>query len=97
MKIFDSHTHLNDEAFWGNEQTYLDHARKLGVKATAQVGSNTVLNQRALELAEKYPHTCAIVGWHPEDAKDFHESERATLLEQLKNPKVVALDRKSVV
>ncbi len=55
MKIFDSHTHLNDEAFWGNEQTYLDHARKLGVKATAQVGSNTVLNQRALELAEKYP------------------------------------------
>lgn len=91
MKIFDSHTHLNDEAFWGNEQTYLDHARKLGVKATAQVGSNTVLNQRALELAEKYPHTYAIVGWHPEDAKDFHESERATLLEQLKNPKVVAL------
>ncbi|ARW20471.1 putative metal-dependent hydrolase YabD [Pediococcus pentosaceus] len=31
------------------------------------------------------------MGWHPEDAKDFHEAERIKLLEQLQNPKVVAL------
>lgn len=91
MHIFDSHTHLNDDAFWGNEQKYIEHAQKLGVIATAQVGSNTILNERAIQLAEKYPHTYAIVGWHPEDAKDFHEAERIKLLEQLRNPKVVAL------
>ena len=62
MHIFDSHTHLNDDAFWGNEQKYIEHAQKLGVIATAQVGSNTVLNERAIQLAEKYPHTYAIVG-----------------------------------
>lgn len=91
MKIFDSHTHLNDEAFWGNEKQYIDHARKLGVVATAQVGSNTVLNTRAIELAEKYPDTYAIVGWHPEDAKDFGAEQKRQLIEQLGHPKVVAL------
>lgn len=91
MKIFDSHTHLNDEAFWGNEEQYLKHAQKLGVVATAQVGSNTLLNERAIKLAEKYSNTYAIVGWHPEDAKDFHEAERTKLMQQLQHPRVVAL------
>ncbi len=31
MKIFDSHTHLNDVPFRGKEEIYLDRARELGV------------------------------------------------------------------
>lgn len=91
MEIFDSHTHLNDEAFWGAEQSYIKHAKKLGVTTMAQVGSNTILNQRAIQLAEKYPNTYAVIGWHPEDSKDFHDNEREQLLNDLKNEKVVAI------
>lgn len=91
MKIFDSHTHLNDEAFAGEEAAYLEHARKLGVVKTAQVGSNTILNRKAIELAHQYDNVYAVVGFHPEDAKDFHSDEESVLREQLTDEKVVAV------
>ena len=91
MNIFDSHTHLNDDAFWGQEDAYYNHAKKLGVTYLAQVGSNTVLNERAIALAEKYDHMYAIVGWHPEDSKNYDEAAEEKLIEQLNHPKVVAL------
>ena len=32
MQLFDSHTHLNDAAFLGQEASYIEHAHKLGVQ-----------------------------------------------------------------
>jgi len=91
MQLFDSHTHLNDAAFLGQEASYIDHAHKLGVQKMAMVGSNAKLNADAIMLAHKYAGLYAVVGWHPEDSINFHEPQVETLKTQLQDPKVVAL------
>ncbi|KRN27911.1 mg-dependent dnase, tatd family protein [Lactobacillus selangorensis] len=91
MRIFDSHTHLNDEAFTGHVAEYVAHAQKLGVTQMAIVGSDTNLNAGALQLAHQYDNLFAIVGWHPEESKRYHAAEEATLIEQLQDPKTVAV------
>ena len=91
MDIFDSHTHLNDTPYHGKEASYIEAARKLGVKKMAIVGSDTTLNAGALQLAHQYVNLYAIVGWHPESSKDYDAAKEAVLLEQLADPKVVAL------
>ncbi|GAK47383.1 Mg-dependent DNase [Secundilactobacillus oryzae JCM 18671] len=91
MQIFDSHTHLNSEEFYDDVQTFVDHASELGVKKIANVGSNIKLNERALDLAARYDNMYAIVGWHPEDSKDYDADAETLLEQQLTTRKVVAL------
>lgn len=91
VKVFDTHTHLNDEAFLGQEAEFVAHAAQLGVVKMAIVGSNTVLNRGAVKLAEQFDQLYAIVGWHPEDAKNFDAAAEAELKHQLQLPKVIAI------
>ncbi|CAM3066516.1 TatD family hydrolase [Lactiplantibacillus plajomi] len=91
MRIFDSHTHLNSEEFIQAVPRFLEQARDLDVVRMAIVGSNTQLNADAIKLAETYPELVAIVGWHPEDSKNYTKETEKVLVEQLQRPKVVAL------
>ncbi|MGF2384362.1 TatD family hydrolase [Lentilactobacillus otakiensis] len=91
MKIFDSHTHLNDEHLYPEADKYFKHAQNLGVVKIANVGSNQKLNDLSLELSAKYPDMYSIIGWHPEDSIYYHEEQEKLLIEQLQSPKVVAL------
>ena len=91
MQIFDSHTHLNDTPFAGQETAYIEHARQLGVTKMAIVGSNAQLNQGALALAHPFSNLYAIIGWHPEDVLTYSAKEEEKLAAQLQQPKVVAL------
>ena len=91
MRIFDSHTHLNSEEFIQEVPRYLQQAADLDVTRMAIVGSNTQLNADAIKLAETYPQLVALVGWHPEDAKNYDQAAVKLLIEQVQHPKVVAL------
>lgn len=91
MKIFDSHTHLNDEHLYPEADKYFKHAQNLGVVKIANVGSSQKLNDLSLELSAKYPDMYSIIGWHPEDSIYYHEEQEKLLIEQLQSPKVVAL------
>ncbi|ANZ57353.1 hydrolase TatD [Fructilactobacillus lindneri] len=91
MKIFDSHTHLNDKTFGNEVSDYVEHAKRLGVVRMANVGSNTQLNERAIKLAHEYPEMSAIVGWHPEDANHYDKAAEELLQKQLDDSQVVAL------
>lgn len=91
MEIFDSHTHLNDTPYAGQEAEYVQHAAELGVTEMAIVGSDTNLNAGAMRLAAEFPNLYAIVGWHPESAKDYTPAAEKLLLEQLAAPKTVAM------
>lgn len=91
MKIFDSHTHLNDDHLYPEADHYNRHANQLGVVKLANVGSNQVLNDRSLALAAQYDNMYSIIGWHPEDSIHFHDDQEALLIEQLQRPKVIAL------
>lgn len=91
MKIFDSHTHLNSSEFINEVPRFLKQAADLDVLKMTIVGSNTELNQHAVELANQYPQLYAAVGWHPEDAKFYDDAAERVLEQQLEEDRVVAL------
>lgn len=91
MQIFDSHTHLNDTPYAGHEAEFVQQALDLDVKKMAIVGSDTNLNAGAMRLAAEFPNLYAIVGWHPESSKDYTPATEKLLIEQLADPKTVAL------
>lgn len=91
MKIFDSHTHLNDDQLMPDAAKYNQHAQQLGVVKLANVGSNTKLNNASLALAHQFDNMYSIIGWHPEDSIYFHQKEADELIQQLADDKVVAL------
>ncbi|HIW69977.1 MAG TPA: TatD family hydrolase [Candidatus Limosilactobacillus merdipullorum] len=91
MRVYDSHTHLNDDAFFNDVPKWMKRAANLGVVEMNIVGSNKKLNDRALQLAEQYPQLHAIVGWHPEDSKNYDQAAEDELIANLKNPLVVGL------
>jgi TatD DNase family protein len=91
LNIYDSHTHLNDDTFYDEVPAYLARAKHFGVNQMNIVGSDAVLNERALQLAHDYDQLHAIVGWHPENAKDYNQTVEKQLIEQLADPTVVAM------
>lgn len=91
LQIYDSHTHLNDDCFYDDVPAYLARARHYGVVEMNMVGSNHQLNTRALRLAREYSGLHAVVGWHPEDAKDFDQAAQDELISQLQDPEVVGI------
>ena len=88
MKIFDTHTHLNDEAFAGQTQQFIDNAKELDVVEMAIIGSNEEFNIEAIRLAQNYQSLHAVVGWHPEFAKEYNEEQ---LVNQIQLPEVVGI------
>ena len=91
LKIYDSHTHLNDDVFYSDVPAYLARARHFGVVEMNMIGSNELLNQRAIELAHRYQGMHAVIGWHPEDIARFDAAAEKTLLNQLEDPSVVGI------
>ena len=91
MKIFDSHTHLNDEPFRGKEEAYLQHAKELGVTKVACCGQDPDFNRRAVDLAQRFDNVYAIVGYCPDVAKDYDQKAEDELIAQCKQDKTVAI------
>lgn len=90
-KLYDSHTHLNDDAFYDDAAAYVARAEHYGVCRMNMVGSNDKLNRRAVNLVQQYPGMRALVGWHPEDAKDYDQAAEEELLRELQQPRVVGI------
>lgn len=91
MEIFDSHTHLNDDAFYEDVATYNQHAQAAGVTRIMNVGSDAQLNERAIALAHRYENMWAAIGWHPEEVASYSKSAEETLIGQLQDDRVLAL------
>lgn len=80
MKIFDSHCHLDDQAYDKDRPAVLDRAHNAGVVAMMTVGTDRNSSHKAIRIAEEFPGCHASIGIHPHDAKDCTE----TLLEEMK-------------
>lgn len=90
--LFDTHVHLNDEAFNNDLEATIARAKANDVTKMAVVGFNKETIKAALEIAEKYDFIYLIIGWHPVDAIDFTDADLAWIKELAEtNSKVVAL------
>ena len=89
--IFDTHAHYDDEAFDADREELLASMPENGVGLIVDPGCDLESSRRAVELAEKYPHVYAAVGWHPENCAPYTGESLNTLRQWAKSPKVVAI------
>ena len=88
---FDTHAHYDDEAFDSDRDGLLASMPECGVDLIVNPGCGEGSSMCALELARKYPHVFAAVGWHPQEADDFNDSSIDKLRAWSQEKKVVAI------
>jgi TatD DNase family protein len=91
VAIFDTHTHLDNQAFSEDRKDVVARARAAGVSRLLTVGAGRGLDsaEAAIALAEQYPYVYASAGVHPHDAGMELDIER--LRDYAKHSRVVAI------
>lgn len=89
--LYDTHAHLNDEAFAQDLEETLARAREAGVTRINVVGCDWETSRQAVALAEQYAEIYAVVGIHPSDSHTYSDAIEADLLSWGKRGKVVAI------
>jgi len=89
--LFDTHTHINSEAFNEDREEVIQRARDAGVTRMLVVGFDRPTITKALEIIDQHDDIYASVGWHPVDAVDMTDDDLAWIESLTHHPKVVAL------
>ena len=89
--IFDTHAHYDAEQFDADRDAVLAALPASGVGLVIDPGCEGSSSRAAVELAARYPHVYAAVGWHPEEWESWDSSSLPLLRELVKRPKVVAV------
>ena len=90
--LFDTHAHLNDDAYLEDLEDTIARAKEAGVKLINIVGFDDKSIEKALEITSKYDFLYLTIGWHPVEAIDFTD-EKYEMIKRiaLTNDKVVAI------
>ncbi len=91
LDLFDSHVHLDDEAFDADRDAMLERARAAGVCGFITIGASLASSRRAIALAEQHPDIHAAVAIHPHDASDATPEALGELATLARDPRVVAI------
>lgn len=91
MKVFETHTHFEDEAFKEDMEETIDKARKAGVATFMNVGSTLDSCRKSVELAERYDDFYAAVGIHPEYGQELDDAAYAEIKKMAESEKVPAI------
>lgn len=91
MELFDTHCHLDGEAFKDDLKLVLERAKKAGVSRIVTIGASDGIESagRAIRLAESHDWIWATAGIHPHDAKC--ETPIDSLRKLAEHPRVVAI------
>ncbi|QDV52099.1 TatD family hydrolase [Gimesia fumaroli] len=65
MKLFDTHAHLDEEAFHPDRPETVQRAIDEGVETILTIGTTADSSQRAVDLAATFPNVYAVVGIQP--------------------------------
>ncbi|UFJ40529.1 TatD family hydrolase [Brevibacillus humidisoli] len=89
--LIDTHAHLNAQEFDEDREAVITRAQENGVSTIVNIGFNRETIPTCLELAERYPSIYAVIGWHPQDAKDMTDADLEWIAGLTKHPKVVGM------
>lgn len=89
--FFDTHTHINDEAFDDDFDQMLNRAHRAGVGRMIVVGVDRPSIERVFPIIENHSTIYGAIGWNPEDAVDMTEADFTWIKSRLAHPKIVAL------
>lgn len=91
MQLFDTHAHYDAEQFDADRDEILAALPENGVALVVNPGCDIPTSRKALELATRYDHIYAAVGYHPESCAPYTEHDLEILREMAKDRKVVAI------
>ena len=91
IELVDTHTHLNDKKFAGQEAAVIERARENGVTRLINMGDTLASSEKAVTLAAAYEGVYAGVGIHPEEAFPMTSREDDILAAWTEQPRVVAI------
>ena len=89
--LFDTHSHLQDEAFTGEFADVVSRARDAGVGAIALCGYDRESNASAIALSESAAGVFPTVGYHPHEAGTVTSAMLDELASQVARDDVVAV------
>ncbi|WP_018663639.1 TatD family hydrolase [Heyndrickxia acidiproducens] len=89
--LFDTHVHLNDEAFQDDLEAVIERAQQASVEKMTVVGFDRPTITKAMELIDAYDFLYAAIGWHPVDAIDMKDEDLDWIKSLAGHPKVVAI------
>ena len=73
MNLFDTHAHMDDEAFDADREELLRALPEQGIALLMNPGCSLASSRAACDLAEKYDYIYAAVGSHPDAADEVNE------------------------
>ncbi|MDR1753538.1 MAG: TatD family hydrolase [Eubacterium sp.] len=94
LKLFDTHTHYDDEAYDNDRDELLRTmfgAPERGVAGFIAIGCSPERNLKAISIAEKYKNVYAAVGVHPGDLRGLPDDYIKNLRDLAKNKKTSAI------
>jgi TatD DNase family protein len=86
--LVDSHAHLELEPLVFDPAGVVSRAREAGVALIVTVGIDLEDVKRALEIADRFDHVFACVGFHPHNAKDVSDKNLREMENLAAHPKV---------
>lgn len=89
--LIDTHAHLTDTAFVGEEEKIIRRAKDCTVEMIITSGYDLQSSLCAVELSEKYDGVYSSVGVYPENIYELNDDVENTLSQIAKNKKVVAI------
>ena len=73
MEWFDSHCHVDEEAFDEDREEALARMREHRITRYAVIGSDMETSRRTIRFAREHEGAVAVGGIHPHEAKGFRE------------------------
>lgn len=88
---FETHAHLDDQRFAGEQKEVIERALRAGVKLILNIGCSAPQTWYNEALLQEHDFIYAAVGVHPHEAAALTPANREHLLELSQKPKVVAI------
>ena len=88
--LIDSHAHLDMDDFDADRDQVIKRAVEGGVARIVTIGTDLASSRKAIEIAKKYKHVYATVGYHPHNADEADIRDLEKLRGLASEPKVVA-------
>ena len=88
---FDSHCHVDEEAFDEDREEVLSRMKANGVTRCAVIGSDMETSRRAAAVAAAHSGVVAAGGFHPHEASRFRESNLDELREMYQKGRIRAI------
>lgn len=92
VKLFDSHTHINNEDYTPEErEALIKDIENSDLAYVMDVGCDLPTSRMAVEHAHRYPWCYGVVGIHPHDAKNMTEDALDEIEKMAHEDKIMAI------